>query len=651
MEDRLEEKELRILIVEDTPTDFELIQHELRRAKISFYSKRVETAEDFIRNLRDFHPDIILSDYHLPSFNGLHALSITSKEAPDVPFILITGALGEELAVEILKSGATDYMLKDRLSKLPHVVLRALREAEEKLARRRTEEMLSASEANFRNIIEKSAESIIVVNSEGIVRFVNPAAETLFGRTAEKILGNQFGWPVKAGEIAELDFLRNGGEIRTAEMNAVETTWEGENVYLVSLHDVTEHKRTLTELEQTRLQQLRLKDEFLSHVSHELRSPITAIHQFVTILLDGLAGNLNPDQQEYLGITLKNIYQLQTMISDLLEVTRAETGKLSIEPQCISLPELIEETCSTLQKSASAKGIVLTADLRNDLPFAYVDPVRIKQILANLIDNGIKFTPENGTINVRAQVSKQDPDFLCVSVADNGCGISAEDTKKIFDRLYQKEDKISSSRKGLGLGLYICKELVSRHGGKIWVESQEDYGSTFFFTLPIFSLTGMVAPLLTPENLLKGSVALISVEIFSLKKKVFIKPGENKIVLREVQEVLKRCLLPDLDVLLPRIAHKESGDIFFLVACADQNGTEVLVRRIRGQLALCNELKKASLDYAVSSTIVGIPSERDDLPFEHLVEDVIVKIEQLVRSITEMNDRTPNSIQGGRPDA
>ena len=448
---------------------------------------------------------------------------------------------------------------------------------------------------------------------------------------AETLLGRSFGFPIETGKTADLDILRDGGEIRTAEMNAVETTWEGEHSYLASLRDVTEQKRISKELEQTRQQQLRLKDEFLSHVSHELRSPLTAIHQFVTILLDGLAGDLNSEQREYMEIALKNVYQLRTMISDLLEITRAETGKLTIEPQCVSIAKVVDETCSTLQKNAAVKGIVLTADVPNNLPFADADPVRIKQILVNLIDNGIKFTPENGTIFVRARTFDQDPNFLCISVADNGCGISPEDTEKIFDRLYQKENTISGSRKGLGLGLYICRELVLRHGGKIWVESEIGEGSTFFFTLPVFSLAKLITPILTPQNLAKGSVALIAVEVSSSKKKVLTETDEDEIVLRKVATVLSRCVLPDMDVLMPRMAHGRSGNIFCMVACADQSGTEVLVRRIQSQLALCTDLKNPSLDYAVSSTLIEIPS----IPFEHLVDDVVGKIEDTMRTVVK----------------
>ncbi|OGW55943.1 MAG: hypothetical protein A2Y81_05070 [Nitrospirae bacterium RBG_13_43_8] len=638
------EKELRILILEDNATDAELIERKLRRANISFISKRVETAENFVRELGNFNPDLILSDYHLPSFDGSEALSIVTKVAPDVPFILVTGALGEERAVEILKSGATDYVLKDRLSKLPHTVLRAIHEADAKAAHKRDEELLSASEANLRNIIEKNGDGILIVNYDGIVLFVNPAAEVLFGCTAETLLGRSFGFPIETGKTTDLEILREGGEIRTAEMNAVETTWEGEHSYLASLRDVTEQKQVSMELEQTRQQQLRLKDEFLSHVSHELRSPLTAIHQFVTILLDGLAGDLNSEQREYLEIALKNVYQLRTMISDLLEITRAETGKLTIEPQCISIARIVDETCSTFQKNASAKGVILTADVPNDLPFAYADPVRIKQILVNLIDNGIKFTQENGTIAVRARIFDQDSNFLCISVTDNGSGISPEHTEKIFDRLYQTENTISGSRKGLGLGLYICRELVLRHGGNIWVESVIGEGSTFFFTLPVFSLTKLITPILTPQNLARGSVALIIVEVSSSKKKVLTETDENETALRKVATILSRCALPDMDLLLPRMINGRSENIFcMVVASADQGRTEVLVRRIQSQLARGTDLKNPSLDYAVSSTMIEIPS----MPFEHLVDHVVGKIEDMLRAVVEKNDRIPQMRENG----
>lgn len=498
--------------------------------------------------------------------------------------------------------------------------------------RKQAEDLLLASEANLRNIIEKNADGIIVMNKDGIVRFVNPSAETLLGRKAEKLLGQSFGFSVVAGETAEINILRNGGEMRIAEVNVVETTWEGENAYLASLRDVTENERILKELEQTRQEQLRLKDEFLSHVSHELRSPLAAIHQFVTILLDGLAGDLNPEQREYMEITIRNVNQLQTMISDLLEITRAETGKLTVEPQRISIAKVVTETLKTLQKSTAVKSIVLSADIKDDLPFVYADPGRVQQILINLLDNSLKFTPENGTITVHAQIDDQDPSFLCVSVADTGCGISAEDTERIFDRLYQKESAISGSRKGLGLGLYICKELVSRHSGQIWVESQLGHGSTFFFTLPIFSLTRLIAPLFTTKNLLRSSIALFTIELFPVDKNVL--KEINKLMLREVRDILQSCILPDLDILLPEMPYQKKA-IFFIVAFADHGGAKVLMQRIQSQLSLCKDFQNTCLNHEVSFTIFSIPSKGDNIPLEQLPKYVVKKIEGMIRNVTE----------------
>ncbi|MFQ5787009.1 MAG: response regulator, partial [Thermodesulfobacteriota bacterium] len=179
-----------------------------------------------------------------------------------------------------------------------------------------------------------------------------------------------------------------------------------------------ERHKILTELEETRQQQLRTQDQFFSHVSHELRSPLTAIYQFITVLLDGLAGDINPEQRKYLEIVLKNTNQLRTMIDDLLVVTRAHTGKLNIEPQIISLPKLIYEIFESQNLNASANGVNLYVDVPRDLSPAFADSVRVRQILVNLIENGIKFTPENGSINVKAQVYNEDSNFLCISVAD-----------------------------------------------------------------------------------------------------------------------------------------------------------------------------------------------------------------------------------------
>ena len=191
---------------------------------------------------------------------------------------------------------------------------------------------------------------------------------------------------------------------------------------------------------------MRFKDEFLSHVSHELRSPLTAIKQFTTILADGLAGELNKEQLEYQQIVLRNIQQLQSMIDDLLEVTRLETGKLTVEPESVSVSDAVADTFHTLQETARDKGVALSCDLAPDLPSAYADQTRLRQILIILFDNAIKFTPRGGAAALRAQLLEHDHRFLLLEVSDTGSGISPEMGERIFERLYQVSERVHASR-------------------------------------------------------------------------------------------------------------------------------------------------------------------------------------------------------------
>ncbi len=252
-----------------------------------------------------------------------------------------------------------------------------------------------------------------------------------------------------------------------------------------SIRNLIKEKTLEQALERARQRELELKDRLLSHVSHELRSPLTAIYQFVTILLDGLAGDLSPEQREYLEIVLRNVNQMRSMVGDLLDCTRAANGKLTVTPQPTELFPIVVETLHALRPSATDKGLDLFADLPSTNPLAVnADPVRLRQVLANLVENAIKFTSAPGTITVCQRHLPDEPEMLCLIVTDTGCGIRPEDTARIFERLSQTADTIDERRQGLGLGLYICSELIQRHGGRIWVESDIGHGSTFCFTLP-----------------------------------------------------------------------------------------------------------------------------------------------------------------------
>src|SRR5208282_3794470 len=179
-----------------------------------------------------------------------------------------------------------------------------------------------------------------------------------------------------------------------------------------------ERQALLRSLEITRKQQMEFKNQFLSHISHELRTPLTCIHQYVTLLLDGLAGPMTPDQSDHLKTVLKSVNQLHAMIRDLLEATRAESGKLRVEPRCIAMGDLVKQAVAMMQLSAQEKHVGLEVGLDQRIPLVHADPDRVIEVLINLIDNAIKFTAPDGAVTVKACLVETDPSMVYVSVTD-----------------------------------------------------------------------------------------------------------------------------------------------------------------------------------------------------------------------------------------
>ena len=373
------------------------------------------------------------------------------------------------------------------------------------------------------------------------------------------------------------------------EALAAEAMKEGAQDYLIkgqiesralprALRHAIERHRMQAETDLIRTNQLEFKDKFLSHVSHELRSPLNAIYQFVAILLDKLAGDLNAEQREYLDIVFRNVQQLQAMIDDLLEVTRVQAGKLTIELQRTSVTDAVTYAVNTLQGAAAAKGITLSVDIAEGVSVVCADPIRVQQILIILLDNAIKFTPVNGAVKIRARPAEADRNLLLLQISDTGCGISPGMTERIFERLFQASDPSAAGRQGLGLGLYICKELVTRQGGEIWAEDSADSGAVFSFTLPLFSMRNLLAPTLRKANESQGPLTLVVAELGS-------GTGWSSNEARSehahfVRELLQRCVHSDRDVLLPKMGASGSAELFFIVAATDALGGESLTRRI-----------------------------------------------------------------------
>ncbi len=386
-----------------------------------------------------------------------------------------------------------------------------------------------------------------------------------------------------------------------------------------------ERQALLTSLDMSRRQQLQFKNEFLSHVSHELRTPLTCIHQFISLMLDGLAGPVTAEQREHLETVFRSSNQLRVMISDLLEATRAESGKITVEPRCVMVTEVIREAVSMLQGSAQSKGVGLEAGLDVRIPFVFADPGRVLQILANLIDNAIKFTPQEGSVIVRARLMESDPGFVYVSVADTGRGIPPEARNLIFERLYQDPNSIDDSRKGLGLGLYITRELVRLQGGRIWVESQLSHGSTFSFTLPLFSLAKLLSPVVTEHGRLRDAVSVITVEILPRAAPF---AGNWDDLRRRCLEVVQPCILGGKDIILPALAGSSQRETLVVVASTGAHGAEVIRNRIRQHLERSEPLR-ASCDFRVSSVGVALPPRDDSQPLDKLVEQVADRVTEI----------------------
>ncbi len=230
---------------------------------------------------------------------------------------------------------------------------------------------------------------------------------------------------------------------------------------------------------------------FYQTVSHELKTPLTSIKEFVSIILDGLAGPVTKDQKEYLSIVGESCMQMANGINDLLDVTRLETGKYRVELEPNDIHPVINQVVKSMEVIAKYKQISIETYFDDGIPDVYMDTSRIDQVITNLVNNAIKFTKNSGKILIKTTFDSHESKFIRVSVMDNGCGIDRKDLNNVFDRLYQVNPECStgddlSSNGGLGLGLNICMQLVKLHDGVMKVKSKVDHGSEFSFTLPIY---------------------------------------------------------------------------------------------------------------------------------------------------------------------
>jgi signal transduction histidine kinase len=237
----------------------------------------------------------------------------------------------------------------------------------------------------------------------------------------------------------------------------------------------------LGKMEEERQQLDKAKSEFLSIVSHELRTPITPLKAQLQMLQQEYFGPLTEKQHESLTVILRNSERLNKIIEDFLEVSRIEAARLKFAFKKVTPLELIQETVRFMEGFAKEKNISLVVDTEQ-LPDFEADPDRISQVLRNLIHNAIKFSPQNSTIEIHANLQK---DFICFSIQDQGVGLTHEDQIRVFEPFYQVAGSLSRNYGGTGLGLTICRGIIEAQKGKIWVDSKPGQGSAFYFTVPL----------------------------------------------------------------------------------------------------------------------------------------------------------------------
>lgn len=456
------------------------------------------------------------------------------------PIIVLAHPDQEALAIEAVQRGAQDYLLTTSCldaKQLTHALEGALDGYRLSGEAEQLTRQLQATEANFYQMIQNNADGMVIIDCQGTVCFVNPAAEMLLGRPAAELIGRPFDFPATSGTTDEVEIIQGGSKLRTTEMHIVETLWEGRPAHLASLRDVTERKRLEA-----------LKDEFVSKVSHELRTPMTSIKGAVTLMLERSLGEINAEQEDFLKTISQDIDRLAELINNVLDLSKMEVGKMTVNRQRLEPAALIEQVCRSYQTLLGKRTIAKRFD---PVPLVYADRNLVIQVITNLLGNAIKFTKEDGTITFSLRV---DGAFVAVGVSDNGPGMPKAALAKLFQKFVQADSAPTAGQpKGTGLGLAICREIVQLHQGRIWVESEVGQGSTFAFTLPAYEPAQTFSQLIQElkENAAaeQSEFSLLVVDVAALRGRPDQGPGAERLT-GDLEEAVRKSVSRNDHVLL-----------------------------------------------------------------------------------------------------
>jgi PAS domain S-box-containing protein len=467
-----------VLIVDDDLALLEALPETLRLRIERIRIDTAASAGDALRQIEATDYDAIVTDIKMPGMDGLALLSEIKARSPKTPTLLITGHGEHDLAVQALRGGAYDFVAKpiDR----DYFVASLERAIEVRRLDRQVEEQKLALERHAR-VLEHVGDGVFLVDEEGIVRLWNPAAEGITGIPPEDVIGRPAveaipGWhtilslvPVERAAVAsraETLPVEVGGRELWLSFSAVEFS----DGIVYAFRDLTAERVVDA-----------LKDEFVATMSHEVRTPLAAIYgASMTLGRDDL--ELTADSRHrLLDVIANESERLARIVNEILLANHIDSGRLRLASERVE-PATIAHEVADSARSYAPETVRIDVSASHDLPSLPTDADRLRQVLANLVENAIKYSPDGGLVEVSVEALD---DRVRFAVRDEGLGIPPSEHERIFTKFYRLDPDLTRGVGGTGLGLYICRELVRRMEGRIWVAARSTGGSTFFVDLPL----------------------------------------------------------------------------------------------------------------------------------------------------------------------
>jgi PAS domain S-box-containing protein len=492
---------LHVLIIEDSDNDARLLTLELSRGGWDVRPLRVETEQAMIGALQKRAWDLIIADYSLPQFTGCDALVLARQFAADVPFMLVSGIIGEATAVAAMKAGANDYLFKGDLARLVPAVQRELRAAEERQSARKTQQLLNTRETQLAEAFRLAKLGTWSLNLPGDSIELSDEAMSLLGRSAEATpptfrqfleclhpedrdaFTAAFFNRVVTQIAQDCRIVRPDGAARFVHIRGQIVRDENGNPTLGGgmIQDIT--ARQLADAELLRLKDYaeaanHAKSEFLANMSHELRTPMSAILGFAEMML--LTGEDAPDHRECIQVIRRNADHLLELINEILDLSKIEAGHMDVEQVECDVPALLSEVVALMKSRADEKQLTFNVGIDGPLPrYVLTDPLRLRQIVVNLLGNAVKFTPAGNIEMLVCAEQVGDSHMLGIEIRDTGIGMTSEQLSRVFEPFTQAEQSTTRKFGGTGLGLAISMRLARLMGGNITVSSVPGVGTTF----------------------------------------------------------------------------------------------------------------------------------------------------------------------------